>query len=252
MNDTLSLGFGLSYFTGTVDNVGEVYGIESFPETFWDRNPFLAERLWATSSFVVDDWDLGFNVGILWSFAESWRLGGVYRQGPRFDYLLVNRAGPFNPLPDGTIVGLVDDRSIAFPDVWGLGVAYRSRDGRLTVGFEWDRVEYTVIMETLGSEEVDTTDVGVDDANELHVGVEYVFFETSPLIAIRGGLWRDPDHRFRYEGDDPFASALYPPGEDTLHLSVGVGVAFRRFQVDISADFANTVDQFSVSGIFNF
>jgi long-subunit fatty acid transport protein len=252
VNDRLSLGVGLSYFSGSVDNRGEVYGIESFPETFWDRNPLRAERLSVNSTFVVDDWDLGFNVGLLWSFAEGWRLGGVYRQGPRFDYLLVNQAGTFNPLPEGTVVGLVDDRSIAFPDALGLGVAYRSPDGSLTVGFEWDRVEYSVIIETLVSEQVDTADVGVDDADELHLGVEYVFLETRPLVAIRIGLWRDPDHRFRYEGDDPFSRALYPPGEDTLHLSVGFGIAFRQFQVDVGADFSNNVNQLSVSGIFSF
>ncbi len=252
VNDRLSLGLGLSNFSGKVDNRGEVYGIESFPETFWDRNPFLAERLWATSTFVVDDSDLGFNIGVLWAFAEGWRVGGVYRQGPRFDYELVNRAGPFNPLPEGTVVGAVTDRSIAFPDVWGLGVAYRSSDGSVTVGFEWDRVEYSVILETLDSEEVDTTYVRMSDGNEVRIGLEYAFLKSTPLIAVRTGLWRDPDHRFRYVGDDPLSRALYRSGRDRMHLSVGAGIAFSDFQIDVGADFSNDANVLSLSGIYGF
>jgi hypothetical protein len=35
-------------------------------------------------------------------------------------------------------------------------------------------------------------------------------------------------------------------------MAVGVGVAFKRFQVDIGADFSDGIDEFSVSGIFSF
>jgi len=252
VSDRLSLGFGLTYFTGRVENQGAAYAVDSFPETFWDRNSFLPDRQFVASTFTVDDSDVGYNAGVLWKFAESWRLGGVFRQGPRFDYELINRAGPLHEEPAGTIVAAVTDRSIAFPDVWGLGVAYRSPNGSLTVGFEWDRVEYSVILETLDSEQVDTTDVGMDDANELHLGAEYAFLKTSPLIAVRAGLWHDPEHRFRYEGDDPFSRALYQPGEDAFHISVGVGIALRRFQIDIGADLSQLIDQFAVSAIYSF
>ena len=252
VSDRLSLGFGVSYFSGRVDNQGATYAVDSYPDSSWERNSFLPELTWVTSSFEVDDTDVGFNVGMLWQFAESWRLGAVYRTGPRFDYELYNRAGPLNEAPEGTILESVTDRSIAFPDVWGLGLAYRSPDGSLTVGFEWDRVEYSIIGETLNSPLLDTSLAAIDDANELHLGAEYVFLKSNPLIAIRGGVWHDPDHRFRYLGDDPFSRAIYRQGEDILHVTAGVGVAFRRFQIDIGADFSDEVNQFAVSGIFSF
>jgi long-chain fatty acid transport protein len=252
LSDRLSLGFGLTYFAGRVENQGATYSVDRFPETFWDENSFLHERQTVTSSFVVDDTDIGFNVGVLWKFAESWRLGGVFRKGPRFDYELYNRAGPLNEEPEGTVLEAVTDRSIAFPDVWGLGVAYRSPNGSLTVGLEWDRVEYSIIGETLESPLADTSLVAINDANELHLGVEYVFLETSPLIAIRGGIWRDPDHRFRYLGDDPFSQALYRQGEDILHVTAGVGIAFSRFQIDIGADFSDLANVFALSAIYSF
>ena len=252
VSDRLSLGFGLSYFSGRLENQGAVYVVDIWPDTFWERNSFFPDRKWATSSFVVDDTDVGFNVGVLWQFAESWRLGAVYRQGPRFRYELVNRAGPLNDLPEGTVLESVTDRSIAFPDVWGLGVAYRSTKGNLTIGFEWDRVEYSIIAKTLDSPVVDASQVTIDDANELHFGVEYVFLETRPLIAIRGGIWYDPDHRFRYLEDDPFSQALYRQGGDILHVTAGVGIAFKAFQIDLSADLSQTSDVVALSAIYSF
>ena len=252
LSESLSLGFGISYFVGSVDVSGSGYLVDRSRETFREPNSFLADRVFETSQFVSESSDWGINAGILWRFAEGWRLGGVYRQGPDLGYTIANRAGPAHWEPEGSDTGSVSGLTISIPDVFGVGVAYRSPSGNVTVGFEWDRVEYSVIMETLGSELVDVTDLGLDDADELHLGFEYVFLESTPLIAVRAGLWRDPDHRFRYEGDDPFQSALFHPGEDALHISVGAGIAFKRLQIDVGADFSDAVDQFALSAIFSF
>jgi len=248
----LSLGIGISYFVGSIDVSGSSYLVDRFPETFWESNSFLADRVFESSRFLSESSDWGINVGILWRFAEGWRLGGVYRQGPDLGYTIANRAGPAHWEPEGSDLGRVSGLRISLPEVYGVGVAYRSPSGSVTVGFEWDRVEYSVIMETLGSEVVDTTDVSLDDADELHLGFEYVFLKSTPLIAVRAGLWRDPDHRFRYEGDDPVQRALFHPGEDAVHISVGAGIAFKRLQIDIGADFSDAVDQFALSAIFSF
>ena len=254
VSELLSIGFGLTYFQGEVENLSRAYLFDSYPEfdTFFEHSSFLPSQLYSSSSFEIDGDDWGLNIGLLWKFAPNWRVGAVYRTGPEFDYRLVSTAGPAHPAPDGTVIGSVTDRSLGFPDVLGLGFAYRSPDGSLTVGFEWDRVEYSVVLETLDSPLVDTSLATVDDAEELHLGLEYVFLQASPVIAVRGGLWRDPDHRFRYTGDDPFNQGLFPPGEDVLHLTVGVGIAFRRFQIDLGADLSDTVDQYALSAILSF
>ena len=252
LSDRVSLGIGVTYFDGTLDNRGEVFSVDVYPDTFWDRNSFLPHRMMVANSFTVDDTDIGFNLGLLWKFTESWRLGAVYRKGPRFDYELYNRAGPLNQEPAGTILESVTDRSIAFPDVWGLGLAYRSPDGSLTIGFEWDRVEYSIIAETLNSPLVDTSVATIDDANELHLGAEYLFLKTSPLIAIRCGIWHDPDHRFRYLGDDPFSQAIYRQGEDLLHMTAGVGIVFKRIQIDLGADLSQNSTVVALSAIYSF
>lgn len=252
LSETVSVGLGLSYFSGSIDVSGSGYLVDSYPETFWERNSFLADRVFESSRFAAEDSDWGINAGVLWRFAEGWRVGGVYRQGPDLEYMIANRAGPAHWMPEGSDLGSLSNENISMPDVWGLGVAYRSPDGSLTVGFEWDRVGYSVIMDSLDSELVDTTYVELDDANELRFGVEHVFLQSKPLVAIRVGLWHDPDHRFRYIGDDPFERALYPPGEDVLHLTVGAGIAFKWVQIDLGADFSDGVDQFALSAIYSF
>jgi len=252
LSESLSLGLGLSYFVGSIDISGSAYLVDQYPETLWESNSFLADRMFSTSQFASDSSDWGINAGILWRFADDWRLGGVYRQGPKLDYTITNRAGPAHWEAEGSDLGSLSGERISMPDVWGLGVAYRSPSGSLTIGFEWDRIEYSVILESLASEQVDITDVRLDDANELHLGVEYVFLNSSPAIALRGGLWHDPDHRFRYEGDDPFQRALFHPGDDELHISLGAGIAFKHFQIDFGIDLAQNSDVFALSAIYSF
>ena len=252
LSESLSLGLGVSYFVGSIDVSSLAYLMDRYPETFWEANSFLADRVFLSSQFVSESSDWGISAGLLWRFAEGWRFGGVYRQGPDLGYTIANRAGPAHWEPEGSDMGSLSGQKISIPNVWGLGVAYRSPSGTVTVGFEWDRVEYSVIMESLDSELIDTTFIALEDGNELRLGLEYLFLETSPLVAVRVGLWRDPDHRFRFVGDDPFDRALYPPGKDVVHLSVGAGVALRRLQIDIGADFSDDADVFALSAIYSF
>jgi hypothetical protein len=177
-------------------------------------------------------------------------VGGAYRQGPQTDLfsvaILSGRADQARPV--GTIKEEIAS-PLAFPDVYGLGLAYRARGDRLTLSFEWDRVEYSTILKsvTFGSEAV------VDDADELHFGTEFVLLERRPVIALRGGIWLDPDHRLRLEDSDSVLDeALFQRGEDEIHWSAGVGFVFRRFQIDLGVDVSGLVDTLSVSTIYGF
>ena len=49
----------------------------------------------------------------------------------------------------------------------------------------------------------------VDDANEFHAGLEYVIVSKYP-VAIRGGLWHDPDHQMRFEDPSETVHPLNP------------------------------------------
>ena len=43
VSDRLNLGFGVSYFSGKVDNQGATYAIDSSSQAFWGQNSFLPE-----------------------------------------------------------------------------------------------------------------------------------------------------------------------------------------------------------------
>jgi hypothetical protein len=232
-------------------------------------NSFLPERQFANGDMAFDGSDWGFNCGLLWVLSEQWSLGGFYRQGPEFDLTYDVRSGLGWELIDpsispGTLIlGVVGP--IAFPDVYGLGVSYRSRSGSWAAAFEWDRVEYSTIFNSFDAKFVGGTDddsdlevqLAADDGDELHLGAEYAFLKAKPVVAIRLGAWLDPDHRFRSTrfgtfDEDLEHRFLFRSGEDEIHLSAGVGFAFKNFQIDLGADFSDLVDTASLSVIYSF
>lgn len=199
------------------------------------------------------DDDIGFGVGALWN-GDRWRFGGVYRKGPDAELRGASFAGPANEagLPPGTPLG-EGTAPIEFPDVLAIGAAYRTVDGRITAAVEWDRVTYSSILESIGrSDEVDVSDLSLNDGNEVHIGFEYVFLATRPLLAVRAGMWTDPNHRATYVGPRPYDRALLPARDDDLHVTMGVGIAFRNSQIDIGIDVADTVKRLSISTIRTF
>jgi hypothetical protein len=138
------------------------------------------------------------------------------------------------------------------PDVYGLGLSFRSKGDALTIGFEWDRVEYASIVDSLDTTSLDVT-VTLDDGDEFHLGTEYVFPRSTPIVALRGGLWYDPEHRLRATDDaGQITQALRQPGDDEIHLAAGVGLVFKKIQLDLGIDISELINTASLSAIFSF
>jgi len=256
---------GLVYFEGRLDAPFEwTFFDDSSLESYYGPNSYLPERQLVAGDMAIGDSDWGLNTGLLWTFAERWSLGAFYRQGPEFNVVYGAVAGPIAPLYDPRLTEGATVLTIAtpmqFPDVYGLGLAYRSSDGKLAVGFEWDRVEYSsifgsfdpVVIESID----DDLDLGIElaseDGDEFRLGAEYAFLDLKPVIAVRAGVWLDPDHRFHSISSNPEHQALFQPGQDEVHLALGIGLAFSSFQIDLAADFSDLVDSFSLSAIYSF
>ncbi len=249
LTDTLSIGIGAVYYDVGLNATERRYSFDSL-DRFFERNSYLPDRNFENVVFHLDDTDYGLTTGLLWSPSASWRVGAAYRQGPEtedFQVRIVTGAGDTSVPAGTTLFRAVSP--LAFPDVYALGIAYRARGDRLTVGFEWDRVEYSTIIDSINFD----NQTVIDDADELRAGIELVFLERRPVVALRGGVWLDPDHRLRFEGEAPALDrAFFRRGDDVVHVSAGLGLVFRRFQVDVGIDASDLVNTLSVSSIYTF
>ncbi len=247
VTDRFSLGLGVAYFEGDLQASGEQY----LATSFFDPSPYRPEDLEAVSVFSIESSDWGFNAGFLWEFVEHWRLGGFFREGPEFELRAVTTSGPGGPAPPGTVIFSASS-PVQMPDVYGLGLSYRSQADTWTIAFEWNRVEYASIVDSLDPNEFDVT-ATVDDGDELHLGAEYVFLRSKPIIAVRGGVWLDPDHRLRATEDaDVVVKALRQPGDDEIHVAAGLGFVFERIKLDLAFDYSDRVNTASISLIYSF
>jgi long-subunit fatty acid transport protein len=187
VGDAVSLGLSVVYFDGDVDIVGQPFlpdPGEAGEVDIFAPTSYLPERKVGDTNVRIDDTDWGLTAGLLWSISPQWRLGGFYRQGPDFTMRGNAVAGPagsfFGLPPAGTIIDSTPS-PIGFPDVYGLGLSFQPQGGRLTIGFEWDRVEYSTILDSLDQEEIETSDISLEDGDELHLGAEYVFLRSTTL-----------------------------------------------------------------------
>ena len=254
VSDRLSLGFGLSLVDGSLAvNTEEFAFNDGSIESFFGTNSYLPQRQVDSILIKVDSVDVAFSAGFLWQVTDRVNVGGVFRDGPKFNGSVTAFAGPlFHPsIPTGTIIGSGSTPN-NFPNVYGLGLSVRSKSETLTFNFDWLRVEYSTITEDLNPEIFAPLPV-IDDVNELHAGIEYVFLQAKPLLALRFGGWFDPDHRLRANvGADAFEQAFFQRGDDQLHLAGGIGLAFQTFQFDFGVDFSQLNDTVSLSAIFKF
>ena len=253
LSDVLSLGLSLVYFDSASAIAGEPFLPDADPALgAFAPTSYRPERQLLRTSIRIDDSDLSMTGGFLWTLARRWRVGGFYRQGPSFTLEGEAVAGPSGGFFGLTPGALLDEATspIGFPDVYGLGCSFRPYD-RLTIAFEWDRVEYSTILDSLDQVEFGTNNIVLEDDDELHLGAEYVFLGTTPVTALRLGAWLDPDHTPHFEASaSAYERALLPPGDDEIHVSIGLGLAFESFQIDLGVDFSNLVDTVSLSAIY--
>ena len=250
INDKLSIGAtAVHNDPSLVATTNEFLWDDDTIQSFFEQSSYLPDRSVRQQLLWVDDDDWAFAGGFLWTLSPNWRFGGVFRQGLDTTLSVEATAGPASDfgVPPGTTIFEATGIPLEFPDIWGLGFAYRSAQERLTISVQWDRVNYSDIPRSMGLD-----DATIDDANELHFGAEYVFLDSTPVYAVRIGMWLDPDHQMRSTADEPFVRALQPAGTDEIHITAGVGVAMERFQVDVAFDYSDFVKTASLSAIYNF
>ncbi|HET7340806.1 MAG TPA: outer membrane protein transport protein, partial [Methylomirabilota bacterium] len=251
LNFGLGTGLNLAKDNPLLPNIGaslefSVGRIRSRLERF-DFGGALA----STETIDGTDVGVGFNVGALWHPVKDMGLGIVYRRGPRYDVqqTITNVGGTTTVLDFGFKV----------PDVAAVGLSYRFFE-RLTVGFEASYIQYSQLVKNFQVPLADAiaTKYRVDDALELHLGAEYIFFVKDIPLAARVGFFTDPDHKIRYTGGPHNTSeaadrVLYQRGKDNYHGTAGFGIVpAPGFQIDFAGNYAKDVREFSISTVFRF
>lgn len=187
---------------------------------------------------LVEQSDTTFALGFKWAPNDKISVGGVYKQGPEFD-------APLFYADANTNFEFITASDVQFhvPDVAGVGVSVRPIPV-LTINLDAVHVKYSNLVDNFVAATADTAGIEdpfkANDVTELHLGAEYLFSTKIPF-ALRAGVWRDPAHSVEWNGplNHPAYVAeavLYPEGDDQNHFSVGAGLAWPRFQIDVAYD----------------
>ena len=213
-----------------------------------------------TSLAVKEQKDTTVAGGVKWTPNDKFSVGAVYKQGARFvaPTFIANGATGFD------FVKLADT-TFHIPDVVGAGVSLRPIPV-LTVNFDAVHVKYSNLIDdfisTVGPLREFAHPYKINDVTELHLGGEY-FFSTKIPFALRGGLWRDPNHSMTFNapftqpsvfdrGEAVAIAVLYPKGSAQLHRSIGAGLSWTRFQVDAAYDTSKHYKVGSISVVTRF
>jgi long-chain fatty acid transport protein len=194
--------------------------------------------------------DITFTAGFKYAPTNRFGLGGVYKQGAQFDTQLL-----FVNFANGNVVDL-GTPSFNVPDTWGVGVFFRPSPV-LTISVDAVQVNYSSLVDNVVTiYDIDPRSFTMEDVTEYHVGAEY-FFQSRIPVAIRAGWWRDPAHQMAYTGpvttgEQVATRILFPEGKDEDHYSVGVGLAWPRFQIDAAYDTSDSYKVGSLSFVARF
>jgi long-subunit fatty acid transport protein len=203
-----------------------------------------------------NDRDATFVAGVKWQPLEGLSVGAVFKKGPTFPVAVSAAHSLDAPLQ------LVASTEFHVPSTTGVGVSWRPAP-QLTLNADVVRIGYGKLTDQFvsvieyGAEDGGTIEAisgyQTEDGTELHAGVEYLVL--SPVaVGIRAGWWRDPAHAIAYDGllttsHGVAAKILFPGARAENHYSVGVGMAFQRFAVDVAYDTSHSLQTASVSVI---
>ena len=255
LSDNFSLGIGVAYFVGKFTSEGDIFApvTETLPDGFLRPQHLLPGSGNGTRPCAPRRLELGRERGIPLAGRGTVEPRSSLSSGAelRAERRRARRAGLGSHCAGRHATGVGSGRSHPLSGRLRAGSCLQIQQWR-DHGHrrEWDYVRYSAITDSLVSDLVDE-DAELDDVNEFHLGFEYAFVTSAPVLAFRLGAWLDPDHRIR-NNRNALTRALFQSGEDHWHFALGFGLAFQRFQFDLGIDLSKLRDTASASVIFSF
>ncbi len=305
LESNLSVGLGFSYYELELEGLSEVFDVchvegfqvdangdpvhsligtqicteDRLPGSFYGPADFSRDNHRRDLSEKGDDRAFGLSLGFLWKLGrqQKWSVGGVFRQGPDFGTTRTSTFGHHGPGSDefnGPLGIRTFDQppgSVTVPDVFGLGVAFRTAEGSTKMTFDVNRVRFSQTTADFNYafdafvgfdpatgvpkiEKVEVQDFAIPDVTQVHLGFERIVLVVESLFVgtARFGAWHEPFHEPEYRPavDSPDLRALLGnrPTDDETHLSAGFGLVIKEdYQIDLAVDVSDPVTTFSFS-----
>jgi len=253
------LSFGVSAAIGILDITSNVRS------TFTDPDPNSTSFGIPETIFETDindnDTDISFNAGLHWRPMDQLSFGAVYRGGLKFT-VSETMVDPYFGGAYATFIGAPLDTTFNTPDSYGAGVSWQPMPA-LTISADWVHIEYTDLLDGFqaGVNILNfinkNANFTIEDADEAHLGAEYVFTAGSVPIAARVGAYTDHNSRVFADFDQGVSSFsdndTFPERDTEKHVTVGTGVVVQgKFQLDAAADFSGIGNEYVLSTIFRF
>lgn len=262
LGESLTLGLGVSYYDfsldSRVDRFDFFFGSLDGPGGPFGPPDFSPSNLLISDIQDGSDTDWGFNVGLLWRLSERFNIGLVYRDDPSFEFDARGVCGASDPEFCEANQAYSTTGTFNVPTVFGAGFAWRMTDA-FTLTADWARVEWSNLLPYYGAtlSEEDLRDFEIDDADEYHIGLEYVFTGMKYPLAVRLGTWLEPSHNLVYNGEDnlffEITNLATDQIDDEWHYTGGLGLVIgSKFQIDAAFDMSEWIDVYSLSAVFRF
>jgi hypothetical protein len=202
-----------------------------------------------------DDTAVGMVAGVVVPLPAV-KIGLAYKHAPGFGFSSFS----------GGLVGSQQRTSAEFkvPDVLSVGFS-TAPSTNLLITAEYARVfhsqlltDYVDVLVNQGESRTRADRFTIDDAGEVHVGVEYLL-ATALRPAIRAGFWFDPDHSVQFSPtpandllDERIAASL-SSGRDLWHYTLGTMVSVHpRLDISVGMDHSSRSTLVSTSANIRF
>ena len=202
-----------------------------------------------------DDISLGAVFGVVVPVSAA-KIGASYKRSPRSEFSSFS----------GGLVGSQQRTTSTFkvPDTFAVGASVAFGSAFL-ITTEYTRVlhsqlfsDYVSVLASRGETRDRLDNFTIDDANEFHLGAEYLM-PVKGRPAIRLGIWFDPDHSVHYAPtpandllDERVGIAL-SSGRDLWHYTGGTMVAVHpRMDLSAGIDWSEQSTRVSASAIIHF
>jgi long-subunit fatty acid transport protein len=220
-----------------------------------DLSNILITNYWV-ESWAASDWAENYTVGLFWNPFGGLNIGAVYRYGPRFSYVTQVFSNFRTDFSNNELIQFNDVYKI--PDVYGIGISYRFPFG-LTIAADYDYIKYSQTDDNLynlrGEDQTipQSLYLYLDDAYEIHAGLEWAFTVRDTPLAVRTGYAFKKAHTLATNSSSISSQYFYQEGDDENIFSAGFGVVlFKNLQLDFSGAWGNLSTEYIASAVIRF